>query len=60
MREKEEELRQYETNMAFFANAKPDNPLLVSAQKNIESLKAEVEDLQEKIKLLNISRRKLA
>lgn len=60
MREKEEELRQYETNMAFFANAKPDNPLLVSAQKNIDSLKAEVEDLQEKIKLLNISRRKLA
>lgn len=59
MREKEEELRQYETNMAFFANAKPDNPLLVSAQKNIESLKSEIEDLQEKIKLLNISKRKL-
>lgn len=60
LREKEEELRQYETNMSFFANAAPDNPLLVNAQKNIESLKVEIESLQEKIKLLKVSQRKLA
>ncbi|MCB9186549.1 MAG: DUF349 domain-containing protein [Flavobacteriales bacterium] len=60
LREKEEELRQYETNMSFFANAAPDNPLLVNAQKNIESLKVEIESLQEKIKLLKISQRKMA
>ncbi|MCB9192140.1 MAG: DUF349 domain-containing protein [Flavobacteriales bacterium] len=60
LKEKEEELRQYETNMSFFANAAQDNPLLVNAQKNIESLKVEVESLQEKIKLLKISQRKLA
>lgn len=59
LREKEEELRQYETNMSFFANAAADNPLLVNAQKNIESLKTEVESLKEKIKLLKVSQRKL-
>lgn len=60
MREKEEELRQYETNMSFFANAAPDNPLLVNAQNNINNLQEEIEGLKEKIKLLKISQRKLA
>jgi len=60
LREKKDELMKYENNMAFFANAKPDNPLLISAQKNIDSLKAEVEGLEEKVKLLNVSERKLA
>ena len=60
LREKKDELMKYENNMAFFANAKPDNPLLISAQKNIDSLKAEVEAFEEKLKLLNVSERKLA
>ena len=60
LQEKEEELRQYETNMSFFANAAPDNPLLVNAQKNIQSLKVEIASLQGKIKLLKVSQRKLA
>ena len=46
--------------MSFFANAKADNPLLINAQKNIESLRAEVESLKEKVTLLKISQRKLA
>lgn len=60
MREKEEELRQYETNISFFANAAPDNPLLVNAQNNIKNLQEEIEGLKEKVKLLQISQRKLA
>ena len=52
MREKEEELRQYETNISFFANAAPDNPLLVNAQNNIKNLQDEIEGLKEKVKLL--------
>ena len=60
MREKEEELRQYQTNISFFANAAPDNPLLVNAQNNIKNLQEEVEGLKEKVKLLQISQRKLA
>ncbi len=60
LREKKDELMKYENNMAFFANAKPDNPLLVSAQKSIDSLKAEVAGFEEKLKLLNVSERKLA
>lgn len=60
LREKQDELLQYENNMSFFANAKADNPLLINAQKNIESLRAEVESLKEKVTLLKISQRKLA
>jgi len=57
--EKKDELLKYENNMAFFAHAKPDNPLLVNALKNIEVMKKEVEDLTEKIKVLKVSARKL-
>ena len=60
LHEKKDELMKYENNMAFFANAKPDNPLLMSAQKNIEGLKSEVESFEEKLKLLKVSQRKLA
>ena len=58
--EKKDELMKYENNMAFFANAKPDNPLLLSAQKSIEGLKAEVAAFEEKLKVLTVSQRKLA
>jgi hypothetical protein len=51
LKEKESELFNYENNMAFFANAKKDNPLLAAAQKNIEALKVEVEELRKKLKV---------
>lgn len=60
LKEKKDELLQYENNMAFFAKAKPDNPLLVNALKTIASLKAEVEGYEEKIKVLRVTQRKLA
>jgi hypothetical protein len=60
LQEKKDELMKYENNMAFFANAKPDNPLLISAQKSIEGLKAEVAAFEEKLKVLTVSQRKLA
>ena len=59
LREKKDELLKYENNMAFFANAKPDNPLLISAQKNIEALKAQVAEFEEKLKMLTVTQRKL-
>lgn len=60
LKEKKDELLQYENNMAFFAKSKPDNPLLVNALKTIASLKAEVEGFEEKIKVLRVTQRKLA
>ena len=60
LNEKKDELMKYENNMAFFANAKPDNPLLISAQKNIEVLQKEVEGFEEKLKVLKVSLRKMA
>jgi len=51
LKEKESELFNYENNMAFFANAKKDNPLLAAAQKNIENLKVEVDELRKKMKV---------
>jgi hypothetical protein len=59
LNEKKEELIKYENNMAFFKNSKPDNPLLISAQKNIESLENEVAEFEEKLKLLKVSLRKM-
>ncbi len=58
LREKKEELMKYENNMAFFKHAKPDNPLLISAQQNIEALQTEVSEFEEKLKMLNVSIRK--
>ncbi|MFM1875912.1 MAG: hypothetical protein RL266_1649 [Bacteroidota bacterium] len=60
LREKEDELLQYENNMAFFKHSKPDNPLLINVLKNIDGLKSEIAGLQEQVKLLKISQRKLA
>jgi hypothetical protein len=51
LKEKESELFNYENNLAFFANAKKDNPLLAAALKNIESLKVEVDELRKKLKV---------
>lgn len=59
LREKKEELLQLENNMAFFSNSKPDNPLLLNAQKNIDNLKGEIERLTEELKVLNVSRRRV-
>lgn len=60
LNEKKEELIKYENNMAFFKNSKPDNPLLISAQKNIGSLEKEVAEFEEKLKLLKVSLRKMS
>ncbi len=60
LREKKEELLKYENNMAFFANAKPDNPLLLSAQKSIDEMQKEVDALNEKLKVIKVSSRKVS
>ncbi|MFT5310232.1 MAG: hypothetical protein ACI8VL_001134 [Bacteroidia bacterium] len=43
--------------MAFFANAKPDNPLLINAQKSIETMQKDVDMLNDKLRLLKTSLR---
>jgi hypothetical protein len=57
--EKKDELMKYENNMAFFKHAKPDNPLLISAQKTIATLKSELAHFEEKLKVLRVTQRKL-
>lgn len=59
LKEKQSELMKYENNMAFFANAKPDNPLLITANKNIETMQMEVDGLNDKLRLLKTSIRKV-
>jgi len=53
------ELNQLENNISFFSSARADNPLLKEAQKNIDQKKAEMDDLLERIKMLNVKRRSL-
>ena len=57
--EKKEELMKYENNMAFFKHAKLDNPMLISAQKTIATLKSELAHFEEKLKVLRVTQRKL-
>lgn len=53
LKEKEAELFQMENNLSFFSSSsKKANPLLEAAQKNIEKLKAEVDDLRKKVKMM--------
>ena len=59
LKEKQGELLKYENNMAFFANAKPDNPLLIIAQKSIETMQKEVDALDGKLRVLKTSLRKV-
>lgn len=44
---------QYENNMSFFGNNKATKPLLEQAQEQINITKADIEDLKQKIQLLN-------
>jgi len=60
MNDKKAELMKYENNMAFFKHAKPDNPLLISAQQNIDAMTKEIEELNDKLRVLKISKRKAA
>ena len=47
------EITLYENNISFFGSGKSTEPLLQKAQKKIDNAKANIEDLKEKIKLLN-------
>ena len=47
------EISQYENNISFFGSGKATQPLLQLAQKKIENVKADIEDLKQKIQLLN-------
>lgn len=52
LKEKEAELFQLENNIAFFtSSSKKANPLLEAAQKNIDKLKVEVEELRKKVRM---------
>jgi chromosome segregation ATPase len=52
LKEKESELFKMENNISFFSSSKKGtNPLLDAAQKNIENLKVEVEELRGKLKI---------
>jgi hypothetical protein len=50
--ELEAELLTYENNMAFFKFAKPDNPLLLEAQKRIARLKADIDAQKDRLKVI--------
>jgi len=52
LKEKESELFKMENNISFFSSSsKGTNPLLEAAQRNIDKLKAEVEELRGKLKI---------
>jgi len=59
LKEKQDDLLKYENNMAFFSNAKPSNPLLISAKKNIETMQKEMNALDIKLRILKSSIRKI-
>lgn len=48
------EITKMETNMAFFANADENNPLMKTAVANLDNAKAEAEGLKEQLKMLRI------
>lgn len=50
--ELQNDIAQYENNLGFFINAKPDNPLLKEVKSKINKLKNEVDDLKLKLKML--------
>ena len=47
------EITQYENNISFFGSGKATKPLLEQAQKKIDNAKTDIEDLKQKIQLLN-------
>lgn len=46
------EINQYETNLAFFANADENNPLFKNVMQNIEKSKSEIESLKARLKMI--------
>lgn len=54
-----DEVNKMETNMSFFSNADENNPLLKSAMENLNNTKAELEEMKEQLKMLNILEREL-
>ncbi len=57
--EARKELAQLETNINFFSSSSASNPFVKEAEKNIEKQKRVIEDLQQKIKMLNIKMREI-
>ena len=49
----QKEIIQYENNIAFFGSGKATKPLLEQAQNKINNVKSDIENLKQKIKLLN-------
>ena len=47
------EKNQYETNLAFFANADESNPLLANARKSIAAVQSKVDDFKAQLKLIS-------
>lgn len=47
------EINQYENNISFFGNGEATKPLLEEAQRKIDHAKANIEDLEKKIQMLN-------
>ena len=43
------EINQLENNLGFFANAKPDNPMVKEVYKNIEQQKQHMETWKQKL-----------
>jgi hypothetical protein len=54
------EIAKMETNMAFFANADENNPLMKSAVENLEREKAKADGLKEQLKMLRILEQSIA
>lgn len=48
----EQEIRQYENNLGFFANSKSNAPLIQSVEKNIEASRNIIQECKNKLKLI--------
>ena len=49
----QKEIIQYENNIEFFGSGKATKPLLDQAYKKINNVKSDIENLKQKIELLN-------
>ena len=49
----QQEINQYETNISFFGKDKSTKLLLTKVQNNIKNAKSDLEELKQKIQLVN-------
>jgi hypothetical protein len=54
------EIQQYENNIGFFGNSSSSNPVIAGIMKKIEKAKQEIENIKEKIKVINQNSKKEA